>query len=127
MTPTRRTFGLLGIAAGVCVLAAPFVARLVAQEAPNRPPFTIVAKDFRFTPDRIEVSQNDLVKITIQSEDVAYGFTIEEFRIAKRVPAGQSVTVEIRVDRTGTFPFYSNMTSDPRHKDMQGQLIVRPR
>jgi hypothetical protein len=37
------------------------------------------------------------------------------------------VTVEIRVDRTGTFPFYSSMTSDPRHKEMQGQLIVRER
>lgn len=115
------------MAAGACLLAAPFVARLVAQEAPNRPPFTIVAKDYRFTPDRIEVSQNDLVRLTIQSEDVAYGFTIEEFRIAKRVPAGESVTVDIRVDRTGTFPFYSNMTSDPRHKEMQGQLIVRAR
>jgi hypothetical protein len=71
MTAPRRIFGLIGMTAGACLLAAPFVARLVAQEAPNRPPFTIIARDYRFTPDRIEVSQNDLVKLTIKSEDVS--------------------------------------------------------
>ena len=42
-----------------------------AQEpAQNRREFTIVAKDHVFTPDKLEVSQDDLVKITLRSEDV---------------------------------------------------------
>jgi cytochrome c oxidase subunit 2 len=127
MTPTRRSIGLFLVTAGTCLVAAPSAARLTAQEqAPNRPPpINIVARDFRFSPDRVEVTQDDLVKLTVRSEDVAYGFTIDKFRISKRVPAGQTMTVEFRADQAGTAEFYSNMTSDPRHAQMRGQLIVR--
>jgi heme/copper-type cytochrome/quinol oxidase subunit 2 len=129
MTPTRRSIGLLLLSAGACVAAAPLLARLGAQEqAPNRREFAVRAKDFHFMPDRLEVTQNDLVKLTITSEDVAYGFTIDEYRVSKRIPAGGSVTFEFRVDSPpGTFFFYSNMTSDARHNKMRGQLVVRAR
>ena len=127
MTPTRRSIGLLLVTASACLVAPPVAARLNAQEqAPNRPPpITIVARDFHFSPDRVEVTQDDLVKLTVRSEDVAYGFTIDKFRISKRVPAGQTMTVEFRADQAGTVEFYSNMTSDPRHAQMRGQLVVR--
>lgn len=115
------------MAAGACVAAAPFVARVGAQEqAPNRREFALSAKDFRFTPDRLEVIQGDLVKLTVRSEDIAYGFEIKQFRVSKRVPAGGSVTFEFRVDSApGTFPFYSNLTSDARHAKMSGNLVVQ--
>ena len=86
-----------------------------------------MARKFRWTPDRIDVSQNDLVRVTIQSEDIAYSFAIDEYRIVRRVPAGGTTSFEFRADRPGTFRFYSNLTSDRAHADMQGQLIVRPR
>jgi cytochrome c oxidase subunit II len=129
MTRTRRSIGLLSLLAGACLVAAPVVARLGAQEqAPNRREFPMSAKDYRFNPNKLEVTQNDLVKLTITSEDVAYSFTIDEFRVAKRIPAGGSVTFEFRVDKgPGSYPFYSNMTSDPRHGQMRGDLIVRAR
>ena len=85
-----------------------------------------MARDFRWTPDRIEVSQDDLVRLTIRSEDIAYSFAIDEYRIVRRVPAGGTTSFEFRADRPGTFRFYSNLTSDRAHADMQGQLIVRP-
>ena len=106
---------------------APPSSRLFAQEAPNRREFTVVAKDFKFSPARLEVMQDDLVKLTVRSEDVAYSLTIDEYRVAKRVPAGGSTTFELRTDRAGTFPFYSNLTSDERHSQARGQLIVRSR
>ena len=116
------------IGAGACLLAGPAVLRLFAQEqAPNRREFTVVARDYRFTPARLEVLQDDLVKLTVQSEDVAYSLTIDEYRLSKRVPAGGATTIEFRADRAGTFPFYSNMTSDARHGEMRGELVVRSR
>ena len=128
MTPNRRTISLLLIGAGACLLAGPAVARLLAQDqAPNRREFALRAKDYRFTPTRIEVIQDDLVKVTVQSEDVAYSLTIDEYRLSKRVPAGGSTTLEFRADRVGTFKFYSNLTSDSRHAQMQGELIVTAR
>ena len=49
-----------------------------AQEpAQNRREFTIVAKDHVFTPNTLEVSQDDLVKITLRSEERPTSFAID--------------------------------------------------
>jgi heme/copper-type cytochrome/quinol oxidase subunit 2 len=127
MKLTRRTVGIALLGAGATLLIGPTVARLFAQEAPNRREFTVTAREFRFSPGRLEVSQDDLVKLTVRSEDVAYSITIDEYRIARRVPAGGATTFEFRTDRPGTFPFYSNLTNDARHSEARGELIVRPR
>jgi len=128
MTLTRRQAGVLLLGAGALLMARPLVRRLFAQDqAPNRPEFTLVARNFRYSPDRLDVSQDDLVKLTIRSEDVAYSFAIDEYRIVRRVPAGGATTFEFRADRPGTFRFYSNLTSGGAHADMQGQLVVKPR
>ena len=128
MALTRRHAGVLLLGAGALLMARPLVRRLFAQDqAPNRQEFTLVARNFRYSPDRLEVSQDDLVKLTIRSEDAAYSFAIDEYRIVRRVPAGGTTTFEFRADRPGTFRFYSNLTSDGAHADMQGQLVVKSR
>jgi heme/copper-type cytochrome/quinol oxidase subunit 2 len=125
VTPRAFRFALLGV--GVCLLASP-LARLLAQDqAPNRREFTITARDYRFTPNRLEVSQDDLVKVTVSSQDVAYSLTIDAYRVSRRVPAGGSTTLEFRADQAGTFAFYSNLTNDARHAQTRGELVVRAR
>lgn len=125
---TRRSLGWILIGAGACVLVGPAVARLLGQEqAPNRREFTIVAKSYDFAPDRIEVTQDDLVKITLRSTDEAHSFTIDGYRIMKRVPAGGSTTFEFRADKAGTFPFYCGMTNAEGHRGMRGELVVARR
>jgi heme/copper-type cytochrome/quinol oxidase subunit 2 len=125
---TRRYAGLMLLSAGALLLTRPFARRLIGQDqAPNRPEFTLIARNYRYTPDRIEVAQDDLVRLTIRSEDFAYSFAIDEYRIVRRVPAGGTTTFEFRADRAGTFRFYSNLTGEGGHADMQGQLVVRPR
>ena len=125
MPGTVRTivFTALGAAAFAAALGS---ARPLAQDqTPERRDVTITAKDFHFSPNRVEISRDDLLRLTVKSEDVAYGFTIDDYRVSKRVPAGGSVVLELRADREGTFPFYSNMTSDARHSQMKGELVVR--
>lgn len=126
MRITRRSLGLVLIGVGGALLVGPTMVRLLAQDqAPNRREFTIVAKDFQYSPTRIEVRQDDLVKLTVRSDDIAHSFTIDEYRISKRVPAGGSTTFEFQVDRPGTFPFYCALTGEPGHKMMHGELVVR--
>src|SRR5690349_18211136 len=128
MRMTRRSLGVLLAGTGGLLLVGPAVHRLLAQDqAPNRREFTITAKDFHYSPERIEVTQDDLVKLTIRSEDVAHSFTIDEYRVVKRVPANGATTFEFRADRTGSFAFYCNLTNDPGHATMKGQLVVRPK
>lgn len=124
MRITRRSLALLLVGAGAVLVTAPLLGQ---EQAPNRREFTITAKDFRFDPTRLEVMQDDLVKITVRSEDIAHSFTIDEYRISKRVPAGGSTTFEFRADRAGTFPFYCALTSEPGHKMMHGELVVKAR
>ncbi|MEY4636672.1 MAG: hypothetical protein RJA55_2470 [Acidobacteriota bacterium] len=95
------------------------------EQAPNRREFTIVAKDHVFTPNKLEVSQDDLVKITLKSEDRPTSFAIDAYRIAKRAGGGLSTTFEFRADQAGTFTFYCNLTADPGCADMKGTLVVK--
>ena len=105
-----------------------FVARDHAQEpSQNRREFTIVAKDHVFTPNKLDVSQDDLVKITLRSDDRPTSFAIDAYRIVKRAAGGTSITFEFRADQPGTFTFYCNLTTDPGCKDMKGTLTVRAR
>ena len=127
MTLTRRTLGWVLLGTGACLLASSSFRLFAQEQAPNRREFSISARDYRFTPDRLEVTQDDLVKLTVQSADNAYGFTIDDYRVSKRVPAGGSTVIEFRADRPGTFAFYSNLSNDTRHAQMRGQLVVRPR
>lgn len=109
----------------VCVLSGSL---LTAQEqAPNRRDFAIVAKNHVFTPNRIEVAQDDLVKITLTSEDRPASFAVDAYRIAKRAAGGETITFEFRADQPGTFSFYCNLTSDEECKNMRGTLVVNKR
>ena len=104
----RRTLALLLVGTGLYLAAGPFVRRVLAapcaqEQAPTRREFTLTARKYNFSPNRVEAAQDDLIKLTVQSEDVAYGFTIDEYRLSKRVPAGGSTIVEFRADRRGTF------------------------
>lgn len=122
--PMRSTTLALAIA----TLLAAFSAVAYAQEqAPNRREFTITASNHQFSPNRLEVSQDDLVKITLRSEGQPYSFAIDAYRIVKRAGGGQSVTFEFRADQPGTFPFYCNLTSDEACRDMKGTLVVKGR
>lgn len=114
------------IAASLVLLAA--AAEALAQDpAPNRRDITLVARDHRFVPDRIEVVQDDLVRVTFTGEGRPASFAIDAYRIVKRVDAGQTIVFEFRADQPGTFTFYCSLTSDPGCADMKGTLVVRPR
>ena len=106
------------------LLAVPLAAQEPSQ---NHREFTIVAKDHAFTPNKLEVSQDDLVKITLRSEDRPTSLAIDAYRIVKRAAAGTSISFEFRAAQPGTFTFYCNLTTDPGCKEMKGTLVVRGR
>jgi heme/copper-type cytochrome/quinol oxidase subunit 2 len=97
------------------------------DQGPTAKPFAVSVRRFAFAPARIEVNQDDLVKIELSTEDIAHSLTIDAYRIAKRVGPGHPVTFEFRADRAGTFPYYCNLQIEDGCRRMHGELVVRPR
>jgi heme/copper-type cytochrome/quinol oxidase subunit 2 len=121
-----RHKAIVASAFGACVLlAAPLARTSLLRAQGTAREFTINGDHFAFAPVRIEVQKDDLVKITFNARDIAHSFTIDQYRIAKRAGAGQTVVFEFRADQVGTHRFYCNLTADDRCRKMEGQLVVR--
>jgi heme/copper-type cytochrome/quinol oxidase subunit 2 len=116
---------VLAVACLAGVLLAALAVRPAARTQPTTREFTIDGDHFAFSPARIEVNRDDVVKITFTAKDIAHSFTIDNYRIAKRAAAGQTVTFEFRADQPGSHRFYCNLTTDERCKRMEGTLVVR--
>jgi heme/copper-type cytochrome/quinol oxidase subunit 2 len=132
----RRIVALGGV---VCALAA--VSRTTPSQgasgvnqalaAQNQEPtvrsWRVTASRYKFDPPRIEVFQDDLIRVELRTEDIAHSLTIDTYRIAKRVSPGQPITFEFRADQQGTFPYYCNLQIDDGCRRMRGELVVKPR
>jgi plastocyanin len=84
----------------------------------------VAAKHNGFTPARVEVQQNDLIKVTFTAEDAPHTFNIDEYRIAKRARPGHPAVFEFRADRAGKFPYYCNLSAAGDPHNMRGELVV---
>jgi heme/copper-type cytochrome/quinol oxidase subunit 2 len=128
-TAVAATVDLAGIVNKLLAIAlAGFIAAsAIAQETPNRRDITVVAHQSTFEPNRIEVLQNDLVRITLKSDQAARSFAVDAYRISKRVPGGGTITFEFHANQAGTFSFYCNLTSVPDCREMTGTLVVNPK
>jgi heme/copper-type cytochrome/quinol oxidase subunit 2 len=111
----------------VLLLTVALFAAASQDQGPTAKPFVVSAHRYAFAPARLEVNQDDLVKIELRTEDIAHSLTIDEYRIAKRVGPGLPVTFEFRADKAGTFPFYCNLQVEDGCRQMRGVLVVKPR
>ncbi len=123
MVRRRKSLGLFAFA---CLgLAAAMWARTSAGGQGQVREFTVEGNQFAFSPARIEVQKDDLVKVTFTARDMAHSFTLDEYRIVKRASAGQTVVFEFRADRSGSFTFYCNLSQSDKCREMKGHLDVR--
>jgi cytochrome c oxidase subunit 2 len=112
-----------------CALAGGLGAVSGAVPPPQQTPhhqFTVVAHRYAFEPPRLEVHENDLVRITLRTADIPHSFVVDTLRIFKKATPGHDVTFEFLADRTGEFPFYCSLTIEEGCRQMIGRLVVRP-
>lgn len=120
---------LLGIGAltsflvAAAVVATPAATPVAGRSQGAVREFTIRGDQFAFSPSRMEVQRDDVVKVTFTAVDMAHSFTVDEYRIAKRANAGQTVTFEFRA--SGSARFYCNLAQDERCKNMHGEIVVK--
>ena len=109
------------------VLALAVVGLLVRAQESGERRFTVSSRQYAFTPALLEVRQDDLVRVTFSTADIPHSFTLDRYRIAKRVEPGKPIVFEFRADQAGRFPIYCNLTQDDRCKEMVGELVVKGR
>ena len=116
---------LLGIASVAGALGAVTVLSSSARASQGTVrEVSLQADNFAFSPGRIEVNKDDVVKVTFTAVDMPHSFTMDGgYRIAKRAGAGQTVTFEFRA--SGSERFYCNLTQDERCSRMHGELVVK--
>ena len=117
---------ILGIGSAVCAVAAFTLLSSPSARASQGAvrEFAIRADNFAFSPARLEIQKDDVVRISFTAVDMPHSFTMDgAYRIAKRASAGQTVTFEFRA--SGSERFYCNLTQDQRCKDMHGELVVK--
>ena len=124
---TTRVIGLVAAAAAGALLLQPRRSTADQRTDPTTRTFSLTASRYHFEPARIEVAQDDLVKIELRTEDIAHSWTVDAYRIAKRVGPGSPVTFEFRADKAGSFPFYCNLLTEDGCRQMRGELVVKPR
>lgn len=86
--------------------------------------FTVVGKNFAFTPSLITVKKGDKVKVTFKNENGYHDFVIDEFGAAtKQTQAPTTEVIEFTANKTGTFEYYCSVGSH-RAMGMKGTLKV---
>ena len=120
----RRNTVLAGVWLA-CAAGAFFALTAAARSAGQVREVSVRADQYAFSPTRIDVQKDEIVKVTFTAVDMPHSFTIDGYRISKRAAAGQTVTFEFRADRSGPFPFYCNLSQDERCKKMHGELSVK--
>ena len=87
--------------------------------------FDVVAKQFSFEPNKIEVNQGDVVILKIKSVDVDHGIAIPDFGVSKTLQSGKEETIQFTADKKGTFTFFCNVLCGSGHESMTGTLVVK--
>ena len=90
----------------------------------NRVEIDMVARQWEFEPNVIEVSKGDTVVLTVTNIDVEHGIAIPEFDVDLELAPGTTSTVEFVADKSGEFEFSCNVYCGEGHSAMQGLLIV---
>ncbi|MBT3324604.1 lipoprotein [archaeon] len=86
--------------------------------------FTMMAQEWEFVPNEIEVNQGDSVRLIITSIDVEHGFYLPEYGINANLPVYEDVVVEFVADEKGSFEFSCSVYCGEGHGSMDGKLIV---
>lgn len=89
--------------------------------------FDVIAKQWEFVPNVIEVNKGDRVRLKVTSIDVTHGIGLPDFGIdSVRLPPNETKTVEFIADKTGTFnTMICTVYCGPGHAGMKGSIVVK--
>ena len=86
--------------------------------------FNIIAKQWQFSLNKIEVNKGDTVILNVKSIDVSHGIAIPKLGINEFLSPGNTVKIEFVANQKGTFAFACSISCGVGHSGMRGKIIV---
>lgn len=87
--------------------------------------FNIVASNWEFIPQLIEVNIGDKIELHMTSSQGTHGIAFLEFGVSETLREGEDVHVEFIADKTGTFNFFCIVPCGKGHNGMKGLIVVK--
>ena len=98
----------------------------VEQVGENEYEVHVIAVQFAYFPNQIEVPENSTVTFYVTSEDVIHSFSIVDTNANMMVIPGEISTMTIETEEPGEYGILCNEYCGAGHHDMEGLLIVQP-
>ena len=93
---------------------------------PQTREFTVNARKFSYSPERISVNKGDRVILTLKPKDVSHGLYVDSYDVETRAAPKKEGTVEFVADNPGTYRFRCSVTCGVMHPFMIGEVAVEP-
>lgn len=90
----------------------------------SEPVIHILARRYRFEPDRISLRKGVPVILELRSPEVTMSFNAPDFLISEELPPGRTVRVRLVPDKTGDFVFVCDIYCGSGHEKMKGVINV---
>jgi len=112
---------LLLVMAGLVVVFAPLP---TPAAAPQERSFEIDARQYAYSPSKLQVNQGDTVTIKLVSTDVVHGLYVDGYDVSVEADPGQTATLTFTADKAGSFRFRCNVSCGAMHPFMIGKITV---
>lgn len=84
----------------------------------------VTVTDWSFSPMTIIVKQGENVSLRLVGEKGIHSLLVADLGLNVRVEAGESPTIAIPTDKTGTFAGRCGVPCGPGHRDMKFTIVV---
>ena len=97
-----------------------------SDEPPRTREFTVNARQFAYSPERLTVNRGDRVILRLQPRDVSHGIYVDGYDVEAHAAPKTEGVVEFVADDPGTFRFRCSVTCGVLHPFMIGEVEVQP-
>jgi cytochrome c oxidase subunit 2 len=80
--------------------------------------------NWKFAPNTIRLKKDENVSLHLMGIQGNHGIAIPALGINQKMGQGDSTLVKVPTGKTGTFPFFCNVSCGPGHADMEGTIII---
>jgi cytochrome c oxidase subunit 2 len=97
-----------------------------AAPGPSPRVIEIVASDYKFEPELIQVAAGERILLTARAADGrGHGIAIKELKVKAALPkTGEVVPIEFTADKAGTFTIACSVYCGSGHSRMRARLVV---